>query len=171
MKQIIHFFNIASNYISRISAVIGSATIIILTILITVEVLVRSILGKSIYIAFEMSGYGLVVITCIGFSYTEMVGGHVAVNFITKIFSPSVQKTLHLVVSALSTIFLAWLTWITSGPAIDNFNNNVVSTILHFPMWLPYSFVPIGYLMFTIVKLNEVLKGALNLHKFNNNSI
>ncbi|HER23993.1 MAG TPA: TRAP transporter small permease [Candidatus Atribacteria bacterium] len=156
-----NYFDALSNFLSRVSAVAGQAIIAIMVLLITVDVLSRNIILKSILIATEVSGYALVALAFLGLAYTERTGSNIKISILTKRFSPSVQKKLQLVVSIVSTIFMAWLTWITLGPVIDNFNNKVTSiTILHVPMWILYISIPIGYAMLTVLMTNEVVNGG-----------
>lgn len=155
-----HYLDAVSKYLSRVSAVMGQVIIAIMVLLITVDVLGRSIIMKSILISTEVSGYALVALAFLGLAHTERAGSNIEISILTKKFPPSVQKKLQLVVSAVSTLFMAWLAWITMGPVIDNFNNNVTSiTILHVPMWILYFVIPIGYAMLTILMVNEVVSG------------
>jgi len=158
-----NYFEMLSKHISRLSALVGQVIIVIMTLLITVDVLGRYIIGRSTLIATEVSGYALVALSFLGLAYAERTGRNIKIDILTKRFSPSVQKKLHLIVSVVSTLFIAWLTWVTMGPVIGNFNAQTTSvTILKVPMWIPYFTIPIGYTMLTIVMANEVLIAGFN---------
>lgn len=152
------FLNVFDKYLCRISAVLGQALIFGMTLLVTVDVLGRTILGKSTLVATEISGYALVAIVFLGLAYTQRAERHVEINLLTRRFSLRRQRQLEIAVLIASTVFMAWLAWTTWGPVKANYIQHVTSiTFLHTPMWIPYLFVPIGAGMLAIVLLIEVL--------------
>lgn len=144
-------------YLSRISAVAGQVLLFTMTLLITVDVLGRTI-GRSTQIADEVSAYMLVALVLLGLAHTQRAGRHVEIELVTRRLPPRRQQQLEIVVLTVSTVFVGWFTWCTWGPVVLNYTRQVTSiTFLHTPMWIPWLFIPVGAAMLTIQLLIEVV--------------
>lgn len=156
-----NYFDMFSKRIVRVSNVLGSIVIVCMTLIVTVDVLLRNLTGFSILIATEVSSYLLVALSMIGLAYTERMEKHIDIDLITKKLPLNTQKKLNLVVSVMSILFITWLIYITMCPVIKHFAQNTRSvTILRVPMWITYFLVPIGFTMQLIVMVNKFLKDA-----------
>jgi TRAP-type transport system small permease protein len=78
----------------------SSACILLIITLILVEILVRSVSGRSIFIAEEFSGYLLCWFAFMGMAYTLKTDGHIRVNLLLSRFSAR-KKTLLEIFSGL----------------------------------------------------------------------
>lgn len=166
MMKLTFYFGIFSKYLSHISVASGQVLILGMTLLITVDVLGRAILGKSTLVSTEISGYTLVAIVFLGLAHTLLMGRHVRISLLTRRLSPGKQQQLEIAVLILSMVFIAWLTWATCGPVKLNYIQKHTSiTYLHTPMWIPYLFVPVGTGMLAIALLIEVIGKLRNLKK------
>ena len=147
-----------TKYFYLASKVAGQILILGMTLLITVDVLSRAIIGKSTLISFEVSGYALVAIVFLGLAYTLRMGRHIKIEILTRHFSRRWQLRLEVVVVIICIIFIAWLTWITWSSVATNYTQKMTSiTTLHTPMWIPYFFVPLGSGMFTLALVIELV--------------
>jgi len=164
VMKLTRYFDLFSKYLYRISAISGQVLIFGMTLLITVDVLGRATIGKTTLVATEVSGYALVAIVFLGLAYTLQTERHVRIELLTRRLSPKRRQQLEIAVLTLSMVFIAWFTWATMGPVIQNYITHHVSiTFLHAPMWIPYLFVPVGAGMLAIGLLIEIIGKIRNL--------
>jgi len=160
--KLANYFKYPGRYLFAVSGATGGFVIFAMTILITVDVLGRYLLGKPTMVAVEMSAYMLVALIFLGLAYTESQDRHVAITFITKKFSQRTQKILRIAITAISVVFIGWLVWFTALPVIQDFQIGTVSlTGTRTPIWIPSLLIPIGFTLFTfqlIIKLIGELK-------------
>ena len=147
-----------SGYLAALSKICGEVLIGGLTLLITVDVLVRTIFGRSILIQLELSGYLLIGIVFLGLAYTQRAGRHIIIDTVTNLFSKRVQGYLWLACLITSTAFTGWFCVATAEPAASNLVQHVVSISgLSMPMWIPYALIPVGLGLYSLVLLIELV--------------
>ncbi len=148
--RFVRYVRFILKYSSAASGVIGGLFIFAMTLLVSVDVLGRYLFGKPTLIAVEMSAYMYVAIIFLGLAYTQSIGRHIQITSVTSRLSQGQQKILAIVISITAIIFAGWLVWFTAGPAIQFFTQGAVSkTGTHTPLWIPASFIPLGFLLFT----------------------
>ena len=147
-----------SRICGSVSGVCGIIAIFAMTILITVDVAGRYV-GKPTGIADEASGYMMVGITFLGLAYTQRKGRNIRITMLTDRFSTSIQKRLEIPLLLVTALFVGWLTWLTTGPVIQNYVLHRLSiTELRMPMWITWLMVPIGLAMLDIELIVEFIK-------------
>lgn len=125
---------------------IAGATILILSILITVDVLGRYLFQTPTMVAVEFSGYLLVGLVFLGLVYTGHVDGHIKIEILTDRLKPYPRKMLKIVVDIFTIVFSAWLAWFTLGPVLMDFELGSTSlTGTAIPMWVPGALIPLGF--------------------------
>ena len=139
-----------------VSKISGQVIILLMTLLITIDVIGRTIFGKSTLIASELSGYMLVAIVFLGLAHTLKVDKHITVEIITSRLPDEKRRKLEVIVFILSAVFMSWLTWSTWYPVMKNLHTQSI-TSLRAPMWVPYLLVPVGSAMLTIAFLIEAI--------------
>lgn len=143
--------NLFAKYMYRFSQAASEFFLLVITLLVTVDVLGRSVLGKSTLIADEMSGYLLVAIGFLGFSYTLKEGRHIYIEILVGRLSPRKQEQLQVPIYAVCAVVVAWLAYVTWGPAAANLATGQRSIgTLAAPLWIPYAVVPLGSAMLAI---------------------
>ncbi len=141
----------------RVSKTSGEVLILIMTLLITIDVIGRTLFGKSTLVADELSGYMLVAIVSLGLAHTLKAEKHITVEIITSRLPEVKRKKLEVVVYLLSAAFMTWLTWATWYPVVKNLNTQSI-TSLHMPMWIPYLLVPVGSAMLAVAFVLEAAR-------------
>ena len=159
MKMVDCIFGHVNKTISLIAAISGGTFVAIMVLLITSDVLGRYFLGKSTLIANEVSGYLLVALACIGFTWTQKRGKHIRVSVLTRRFPQRIRRCLSVVVFIVSIVFIGWLAWCTTIPVVKGYAMGIKSlTSLHTPMWIPYMFVPLGLCLLVIYLLGQLVR-------------
>ena len=146
------------------SKITGQIIILAMTLLITIDVIGRSTIGKSTLIASELSGYMLVAIVFLGLAHTLKAEKHITVEIITSRLSDQKRRQLEVAVYIVGAIFMSWLALSTWYPVVKNLHTQSI-TSLHAPMWIPYLFVPVGSAMLAIAFLIEGVEKTKNLRR------
>jgi len=138
---------------------LGSIGIVLMTGLITVDVLSRFLLGIPTYVATEFSEYLCVIITFIGLSYVSRKGRQIEVTILYDRFPAHIQRYVKILTHTLSFLFLAYFTYETTLPTLLDFKIGTRSlTFVHTPLWMINVFIPIGLAMLGIEILLQWLR-------------
>ena len=162
-KRLTRFLDAVSHIVSVASSTSGIIFVFGMALLITVDVIGRSI-GHSTLIADEMSGYMLVGLAFLGLAYTQRKKRHIQITLITRRFSQRVQEMIELGVLIVGFVFASWLVWTTWGLVEMMYTDNRRSlSLVETPMWIPALFVPVGLGMFALELLIEIRKTVIEL--------
>jgi TRAP-type C4-dicarboxylate transport system permease small subunit len=156
--KLLHGIDVIARHLGRFFGRAAEWTMFGMTLLITADILGRSLLGKSTLVAAELSGYALVAIVCLALAYTQRSGGHIEITLLTRQLPQKMQELLKLATLSLSVAFMIWFTYATCIPVILKYSQHVRSiTFLATPMWIPYLLIPIGLGMMTLELLVELM--------------
>lgn len=131
--------------LSNVTGLLAALMVVLMTALITLEVIMRSLFSVSTMIAEEVGAYLLVVIVYLGLSYALRTDGHIRIRFAFDHLPPKVQNALELLTSILnlmvSVIFAQWgwhLVW-------DSYSHGEYAiTWLRTPLFIPQLFISFG---------------------------
>jgi TRAP-type C4-dicarboxylate transport system permease small subunit len=89
---------------------------------------------------------------------------HVAVGFVVKLLPKKARLGLKLLTSLLTMAFLGVLVWKGGKTAFTAFTGDYhSSSLLNFPMWIPYALIPLGALVLSlqyIVKICDLIRSV-----------
>jgi len=150
-------------WLSRASGLVSREVSIIclfcMTLLITLDVIGRAFFEWTTLISDEVSRYLLIAVVFLGLSITQREGRHIHVEILDKWISRRRLAQLEAVVLTVSIIFITLFMWKTGLSAWLNYVQHSTSlTFLRTPMWIPYSLIPLGSALFTIVLVGELVK-------------
>jgi len=147
-----------------VSGAAAGATILSMTLLITVDVLGRYLFGMPTQIAVEMSGYMLVAMIFLGLAYTDSCERHITITVFTDRLSPGTRRRFAFVNAAVATLFSGWLAWFTLQPVLQDYALGTVSlTGTRTPTWIPGLFIPVGFAVLAVhlaAKLGAMIAAA-----------
>ena len=143
---------------SLAGAVLGAFSLFLMIWLITVDVIGRKF-GHSTGVAFEITGYLLLIAVFLGMAYTMKLGKHIEITLVTSMISQRVRRWLRIATSVVGLAFIGWLFWFTLQNAIFSYTfKSVTRTALRTPMWLSDSLVPIGLALLALVIIVQTIK-------------
>jgi TRAP-type C4-dicarboxylate transport system permease small subunit len=93
---------------------IAAAAVLAMTLLVTVDVLIRFLFGGSTRMAVEFSAYLLVVIVFFGLAYTQREKGHISIDFFIAMMPAGLRRIADLtglLIFLLLAIYLGHRTW------------------------------------------------------------
>jgi len=154
----------AADRVAAVAGALSGAAVVVMTALVTVEVLSRDLLNRSTLIADEMSGYLLVALTFIGLAPTLRGGGFIRIDTYHARLRGGGRVALDLTIHVLAVGYAALLDWYLWQLALDSWRLGTTSIqVSRTPLWIPQAFMALGGLLLVLVllaRLVVVLAGA-----------
>ena len=146
----------------QIPSLLGGILILMSALVIIYDVVTRAF-GASTFWADEMTGYFLVVTAFLGGGFALQSGKHVQVTFVLERLSASINKFLDKLVKVLILLISFCLLYFGIMTVIDLYESHFVSTtMLSFPLAIPYAAIPVGALFIIVEVIREVLDFSRN---------
>jgi TRAP-type transport system small permease protein len=154
-----HVFKKVIYGISRVTNAIGAALLMIMMLLVTIDVILRSVANQPILgtMVYESIGFMMVVLVFFALAYCQIQKGHVNIDMIIVHLSKKAQKVINSIMLLMSTAFFALLAWQSYLRAFDLIKSKTISTALSVPVY-PFLFlVAFGSaLLFLVLLINFV---------------
>ena len=142
----------AIDQLSRMVGHVFAWCIIILMLGTSYEVFVRYVLNHSTIWQTDLITYCITAATFIGSPYVLMTRGHVNVNVLPLYLRPRGRYALALFASLMSAAFCAVMTVMTFLFWKEAWDNRWVSdTMWRARLWIPYSSMPVGLALLTLL--------------------
>ncbi|KAA0256987.1 TRAP transporter small permease [Deferribacter autotrophicus] len=155
MKRILRIIETASN----IGAVFSAIFMILIVCLIAVEIFLRALFNTSTLIADEYSAYMFVFVVMLGLSYTFKEKGHIRITIITSRLGEKARNYLETVVLFVVLAILVFSIYHSAMMVYDTYSLDMrADTIAETPLYIPQIALPIGYTIFALQILGEILK-------------
>jgi TRAP-type C4-dicarboxylate transport system permease small subunit len=146
-----------------ISEILAELGLLALLILVFHEVIARYFFSKPTIFSVEISEYLLLFSTfmCVGWVMKE--NQHVRMLALHSRLSRRPQACMEIISSLLIVLFCAVLVWKGTQSVIVAYRGNYhSSSLLNFPLWISYSFIPYGALVLglqsTVVISRQILR-------------
>ena len=163
-------FNNIAKKIEKISDILGFMAfvlIIALTVLISIEVVCRSVFNVSTLIADEYSTYFMAGISFLGLSFVLKRDGHIKVKILSSKLSKKNRKILDSLCCIVAIIFLIYFSIYSFRFFIESYICNMTAqTPSETPLFIPRSLIFIGILSLIfqfiariIHNINEITNG------------
>jgi TRAP-type C4-dicarboxylate transport system permease small subunit len=157
MSQAMTMFSGLSRYASQLSE-IGTVA---LMILIFREVIWRYILNKPSVFSVEISEYIMIFMTFMCAGWVLQKNAHVSMTVLTDRLSERTRIRLDIVTSLLTMGVCSVIVWKGAISAVIAFTGHYRSaSLIEFPLWISYSFIPLGM---TILLLQYVVRIRQNI--------
>jgi TRAP-type C4-dicarboxylate transport system permease small subunit len=129
---------------SRVAALLAGLGVLVITLLITFDVLMRYFLDRPQLFVDEVASFIQVFVIFAGLAYTFRTGGHVRVDLVTSHLRPPVRAWLRVVTLAIGAAFLVLVMWVTAQSTLASYRYGRVSAVMLYPLWIPMSLIPLG---------------------------
>ncbi|AHG64081.1 TRAP transporter small permease subunit [Advenella mimigardefordensis] len=140
--------------VARCGAWIGGACLLVSSMLIVIDLVMRKWIGWSMGGADEIAGYVLAIVSAWAFPITLLRRSHIRVDVVYTHLPRQVRIGLDLFALFCLGVFVAVLTYHAWQVLADSISFNAVSnTPLQVPQWIPQSLWFAGYVFFLITIL------------------
>lgn len=144
-------FRRALQIVVTVSGRIGAYTIMVMSLLILYDVIMRYGFSKATYYATEMSGYMVVAVVFLGCALTFREERHVAVAVVRMRLPPRFQLWLELLTLVLSLLAFAVVTWQGGNMVLKSIVRESTSpSLLGTPLFIPQIAIPVGAALLTL---------------------
>jgi TRAP-type C4-dicarboxylate transport system permease small subunit len=148
--------------VNKLSQIIGvlAAIMVVIAVIITCQMIfIRYFLNGSTYWHTEAVVYLILAATLLGLPYVQKLKGHVNVDLVPMLLPPSGRKVLMIIsfVSAISVLFV--MTYFSAELVYLSYSKGWTSdTVWGPPLWIPYLTMPIGFGLFALQLLADLLE-------------
>jgi len=145
MKYALRILMIISFRLNKIGVVISDFALVALMILTVYAVFTRYVLERPSVHALEVSQYLLLVTSWMSMGWVLLIGRHVRMEAFYNIFPDFLKKISDITVKFSILLFCGVIFWAGSVNVITALDRGYrSSSLLSFPMWIPYGLIPIG---------------------------
>jgi TRAP-type C4-dicarboxylate transport system permease small subunit len=145
---------------SRAAAILAGFGVVIITALITFDVLMRYFLDQPQLFVAEVASFVQVFVVFAALAYTFRAGGHVRVDLVTAHLPAAVRGWLRATTLALGVLFLAVVIWVTAQSAVTAYRYGRVSAVMLYPLWIPMWCIPLGLALMAVAMLAALARQA-----------
>lgn len=159
MKFAKKILSVTTFHVGKGGVVIAELALVGLMLLTVYAVLTRYVFGSPSIHALEISQYLLLVISWMSIGWVLIVDRHVRMEALYNVL-PSVLKQAADLISKLAIItFGGVIVWAGSVNVITALERGYrSSSLLRFPMWVPYTLIPVGGILLLLATLHLSLK-------------
>jgi TRAP-type C4-dicarboxylate transport system permease small subunit len=147
--------------LARLSGALGASTLVVMTLMVIVDIVMRSLFQRSLGFVEEVTGYLVVLVTLFGVAITFRQGAMFRVSFLYDRFPVAVQRVLGVVYLIASAVFCALMLWFTSLLVSSSFTRGkIAATELETPLYLPQLVLPAGFLVLLVFIVDRLIRGG-----------
>lgn len=142
---------------------ISSVLLFLLMFLTLGDVVGRTVFNSSITGTYELTGLMLSIIIFFSLGKTQLLKGHIEIDFLTNKLETKTEKILETVVSLILFILMALITWQLSEYARRTFYGNELTGDLELPLWIFIALTIVGAFAFTLTYLLDGIQSFLKV--------
>ena len=149
----------AVNSTSQAIGVLAAGMIVVAVIITCQMIFIRYFLNGSTYWHTEAVVYLILAATLLGLPYVQKLKGHVNVDLVPMLLPPNGRKALIIIsfVSAILVLFV--MTYFSADLVYLSYSKGWTSdTVWGPPLWIPYSTMPLGFGLFALQLLADLLE-------------
>lgn len=172
MKKIVH--NRAYLTASRlfdVAATIAAAILFLIAVMITLDVLMRWLIGTSIVGIFEVSQVALIAVTFLVLGYVQHTGQQLTVDILSAKARGSVAVLLALLNSLLSLLIFGALLWAGIAEWLSAYSGGYMRRgLIDIPTIIPLGILILGAVLVVLALILDLLRNLLALTGEHHNS-
>jgi TRAP-type C4-dicarboxylate transport system permease small subunit len=161
-------FELALRRLNDLLADIGIICLVALTLLISLNILMRYFLNAPITWADEFAAYFLLGTIFLGLAYALQDGTHIKIDFLTQLLSERAQAIAALAAHCVG-VFFALLLALAAYSRVHSFWATNTQSVgeFEFPLYLPALLLIIGTVMFLLVMVSTTVRLFLEFSRKN----
>ena len=144
---------------SDIGAYLSGLFMILIVLLIITEIILRTFFKTSTLIADEYSAYFFVVVVMLGIPYTLKENGHIKITLITSRLSKKLRLFFEVGAILIALSLSLFILYHSVLMVYDAYSLEMTAdSIAETPIFIPQFVIPIGFLLFSLQFISELLK-------------
>lgn len=152
MKRSLEPFRVVLNKAENVLVGLSTLSLFLMCIIITADALSRFLFNKPLLIAYNLTEIYLIpLVVFFTMSYAAREGAHIRVTFFEERCSPAARKVFLYFRNIVAVLFFSLITYRTAILTYHGWvNNELVTGIYNWPLYIAYAFVPIGSFVMVI---------------------
>jgi len=152
----IDIFAAAGGYVSALFMVL-------IVVLITVEIFLRTVFNFSTLVADEYSAYFFVAVVMLGLALTLRDEAHIRITLILSRLSPNALRIVDILVALIAVALCSFALYHSAIMVYDTYTLEMTAdSISETPVYLPQIVIPIGFLMFDLQLIAVFLRRLIS---------
>ncbi|HCW92481.1 TRAP transporter small permease subunit [Flexistipes sinusarabici] len=145
--------------VSDFGAFLSSVFMILITLLIGLEVMLRSVFDTTTHISTEYSTYFFIALVSMGLAYTMKENGHIRITLLTGRLKGKAKKIQEISTTVLALIISIFLFYYTVLMTYETYSLGMkADTVSETPIYLSQIAVPLGVLLLNIELAGRLLR-------------
>jgi C4-dicarboxylate transporter DctQ subunit len=137
--------------------VFGAALIVIDMLAVSVDVIVRYVVGVTYTGLFELTEYSLLWMTFLATAWLLKIDGHIKLDLVLDRLNPRRKVITNIATAIICEILLGFLIWYSAKLTVNDIQyGTYLSTVLQPIRWPVEIIIPIGYFLLFIVMLRRI---------------
>ena len=152
--------------ISRWFARLSGALVVLISVLVGVEVVLRALTDISMSFSHELSGYTLAIVSALSLAYALLCKAHIRIDIVYYKVSGKWKRVMDVVALAMLlgfSIVLLQATWEVFFVSFER--NSVANTSLGTLLWVPQLVWVVGYALFAFVAALLLIRVLLAMRR------
>ncbi|MEW6664039.1 MAG: TRAP transporter large permease subunit [Thermodesulfobacteriota bacterium] len=164
MQKLLESLRTAFDTVLTATGYIGGALILLSAAFITYDTMMRWVFRITSDWIYEYTVYMIGAASCLSTAYVLREKGHINVDFLVSRLSGRTRGILNLVSLIFSSgicVVLAWsaLQMLLRAVAVKSVSNTLMET----PLWIPQSFLPLGFAMLSLQAIRMTVHEAIRI--------
>lgn len=152
--------------IPRWMAFLSGVSVLVVTLMITYDVLLRYFFNRPQLFVDELATLILILIIFGGIAFTFQRGGHIRVDLLTNRLGRRANRTLRILTLFLGIVFLGIITQNTFVSSLVAYRLERLSMVMFYPLWIPMLLIPIGTGLMAWVMVKALIDEVKGLGKY-----
>lgn len=141
----------------NLELVIMGIALVTITVVVTLDILLRNVTGSGLVFAQELSQKCEIVLAAMGISYGVVSGKHIKVDII-QTFIPATKKILNFIGDLSTFLFCVILAYYGTSKLRGTLKSGAVTAVLQIPMFYIYLSMELGLIMGAIRVAEKYIK-------------
>lgn len=153
-----HLYSRIVHWLSISFGVVASFGLLMLTLLLSIDLLGRNLFGFSTMFANEWSGYIHAGVIFLAAPIALLKGEHIRVELVDTLTTGRLRKGLGILALVLSTLIVAYLCYALCKMTIESFMTDRRATwVLRTPLWIPQAALFMGSVVLLLAVIERLL--------------
>ena len=154
----------AFDRLSAVGGVLSGIMMCLGVVMITCEILLRSLFSKTLYVTEEYAGYLMAMLTFCALGFTLRERGHIRMTFLHRAVTGRARIYLDMACYLIAfgfCLILTYYTWLFFWDSVVSGSRSMQISQTY--LAIPQAFLPLGALIFTLQFVGEFLRSILML--------
>jgi len=150
--------NAALDWLVLFCAILACVAIAGMSVLIVIEVILRSVFSSTLYLIEEFSGYMVLAIMALGLPYCREKNALLTVDFFISRMGPHLRRRVEFLYGLVSIAYCILIDWYVIQLLMKSIQRDLMAaSVMRTPLWIPQMLLPIGITLLCLVMIRKLI--------------